>query len=384
MAEQFLTRGSGSGHGYAPRHKQTIPACHPSLKANWVWSNTYAGKVTSNPSPQPTEPLQPQESGAVPLADRITGSVLGGALGDALASGPGGSPTGGLQFTAATQLSLYSLDGLLEAVEWANQGVSADEAACIWLAYLRWLRGQGGLLPDEAPAPPLRWIDSQEVLRANRLQDSACRTGLETGEMGTRQRPVNPEANGPGAVMRSGPFGLLAWVEPETVAKLSQDAAALTHGHPAAAAAAAVFSLLVHSLLAPGTALEPAAAEAVRHAADSGVASLADAVAQAVERPAAYLAESGGTETSEQVLARGLAAVLAGMPEPDPAARFRAAVERAAAGGGAGAGAAGSVAGTLLGTFHGSSALPAADLAQLEGRATAEAMAASLIGAIGA
>lgn len=338
--------------------------------------------MTSKPSSQSTDPSQPQ--GAAPLADRLTGSILGGALGDAIGSGPGEGPDGVLQFTAATQLSLYSLDGLLEAVEWANQGVGADEAACIWLAYLRWLRGQGGALPEEAPAPPLRWIDSQEVLRFRRLQDSACLTGLETGAMGTRQRPVNPDANGPGTVMRSGPFGLLAWVEPETVFKLSQDAAALTHGHPAAAASAAVFSTLVHSLLAPGASLESAAADAVRRAADSGIAALADAVAQAVENPAAYLSGSGGAAASEQVLARGLAAVLASAPEPDPAARFRSAVELAAADGGPGAGPAGSVAGTLLGTCYGDSALPAADLARLEGRTTAETMAAALVGAIGA
>ena len=39
-------------------------------------------------------------------------------------------------------LALYLADGLLEALEWANDGVASDEAACLWLAARR-LRRNG-------------------------------------------------------------------------------------------------------------------------------------------------------------------------------------------------------------------------------------------------
>ena len=40
-------------------------------------------------------------------------------------------------------MTLYTADGLLEALEWANDGVAPDINACLWLAYLRWLGTQG-------------------------------------------------------------------------------------------------------------------------------------------------------------------------------------------------------------------------------------------------
>ena len=168
----------------------------------------------------------------------------------------------GSPFSDDTQMTLYTADGLLEALEWANDGVAADINACLWLAYLRWLGTQGVAAAGVGPVQPPRWIDAQDVLKSRRSPGNACLSGLATGEMGTVQRPVNPEAKGCGTVMRSAPFGLIPHLEPESVYKLSADAASLTHGHPSARQSAGVFSLLIHDL-SSGLGLREAAESAL-------------------------------------------------------------------------------------------------------------------------
>jgi ADP-ribosylglycohydrolase len=214
---------------------------------------------------------------------RVHGSLLGGALGDALGylvelediaairsrfgtggvTGPDASP---FRFSDDTQLTLYTVDGLVEALEWANDGVSADEMAILWLAYLRWLATQGEAPPAPAPVPPPRWIDRQEVLQHRRDPGDACLSGLLTGVMGTRRKPLNPRAKGAGALMRSAPFGLVPRIPGEMADRLTLDAAALTHGHPAAQTPAAVFSHLIRALALSELDLDAAAGSAIAHA----------------------------------------------------------------------------------------------------------------------
>ena len=154
-----------------------------------------------------------------------------------------------LRISDATQLTLYTLDALQEVVEWANQGHGADETACLWLAYLRWLGTQGERHPAEAPRPLPRPIDEHEVLHAVREPDGTVLAALRSGRMGEVERPLQPEAKGAGPVLRSSPFGLLPHVGWRTLAPLAINGAALTHGHPEAQTAAAVQS--------PATSLSP-------------------------------------------------------------------------------------------------------------------------------
>ncbi|MFQ4147352.1 ADP-ribosylglycohydrolase family protein [Arthrobacter sp. LAPM80] len=216
------------------------------------------------------------------FATRVQGTLMGGALGDAFgylvefdslvtieaAYGPsllvdlsqaGRTP----HFSDDTQMMLYTLDGLLDVLEWANDGISSDINACQWLAYLRWLKTQGIPTAEHAPEQPPRWIDRQSVLHHQRHPGNACITGLATGEMGTVFRPVNPDSKGCGTVMRSAPYGLLPNVDTETVYKISSDAASLTHGHPSARQSSAAFSWLIHGLAIRGLPLR-AAAESAR------------------------------------------------------------------------------------------------------------------------
>ncbi len=354
---------------------------------------------------------------------RIHGCLLGGALGDSLgyavefetihairtSYGPAGlrgfaDLDGGSHFSDDTQMTLYTVDGLLEALEWANSGVAADTNACLWLAYLRWLSSQGVALPDSAPFQPPRWIDSHEVLRHRRAPGNACLSGLATGEMGTVYRPVNPESKGCGTVMRSAPFGLIPYIEADAVYKMSADAASLTHGHPAARQSAGAFSLLIHALVNGGT-LRGAADQVLAHLRDGKLAKGEEPDPALLERLASALrlaAGDGGPLAAEELvealgegwvaeeaLAVGLYAVLAtapgatAVPVASPEEHFRAAIAVAVNHSGDSDSTA-SIAGNILGAHYGEECLPTDWLAALEAPGLIRGMAERLAAVTGA
>lgn len=300
-----------------------------------------------------------------------------------------GQLDGGIHFSDDTQMTLYTVDGLVEALEWANDGVAADETACLWLAYLRWLATQEVALPASAPVPQPRWIDSQEVLRHRRHPGKACLSGLATGQMGTKFRPVNPESKGCGTVMRSAPFGLVPHISEATVYKLSTDAASLTHGHPAALQSAGAFSVLVQKL-ASGSGVRTAAEHALRVVAalPDPAPELLDRLRQALElsstgtilSPEELTAQLGEGWVAEEALAVGLYAVLAtdAAAPLDPATHFRRAVAVALNHSGDSDSTA-SIAGNILGALHGEAALPSDWLEALEAPEVIRAMAQQLI-----
>ena len=371
------------------------------------------------------------ESGpsAPDLKSRIHGCLLGGALGDSLGYAVGGDSiadvrrrfgaegiTGfdavsGGTFSDETQLTLYTVDGLVEALEWANSGVGADVNACLWLAYLRWLAAQGEQAPPSAPAPQPRWIDRQAVLHQRRNPCATSISGLATGEMGTSVRPVNPTAKGCGTVMRSAPFGLIPHITPDAVYKLSADAASLTHGHPAARQAAGIFSLLVHRLVS-GEGLPEAASAVTAHARTlNGVApelperleAALHLAAKGPVTPEELTDALGEGRTAEDALAVALYAVLATVPgpgsgdagtdnagtdktatddggaEPPPVRHFREAVALAVNHGGS-SDSTGSLAGNILGALYGEECLPADWLEALETPEAVRGMASLLVG----
>ncbi|WP_426996205.1 ADP-ribosylglycohydrolase family protein [Pseudarthrobacter sp. N5] len=348
---------------------------------------------------------------------RIHGCLLGGALGDSLGYavefdaitairerfGAVGlqdfsALDGGSHFSDDTQMTLYTVDGLVEALEWANSGVGADANACLWLAYLRWLGTQGGTVPPAAPVPQQRWIDAQQVLKHRRAPGNACLSGLSTGEMGTVYRPVNPQSKGCGTVMRSAPFGLIPHIGANAVYKLSSDAAALTHGHPSARQSAAYFSMLIHHLV-EGLGLQAAAAQVL-----GGLRADAAAVPELVERleaavrlaaeaqdpevphgvldPEGLVRELGEGWVAEEAFAVALYAVLATAPKgadhSHPEEHFRAAVVLAVNHSGD-SDSTGSIAGNILGAYYGEECLPAEWLEVLEAPEVIRGMAAQLV-----
>ena len=361
---------------------------------------------------------------------RIHGCLLGGALGDSLGYavefddistirsrfGPAGlqdfsALDAGSHFSDDTQMTLYTVDGLVEALEWANEGTAADANACVWLAYLRWLATQGVPVPSSAPAPQPRWIDGQAALKHRRAPGNACLSGLASGEMGTIYRPVNPDSKGCGTVMRSAPFGLIPHIPAEAVYKLSSDAASLTHGHRSARQSAGTFSLLIHALMG-GQSLTEAADYVLDDARgrDDAEPALIDRLERSVhlaavsrQEPAAadrlgpedLVRELGEGWVAEEALAVALYAVLATAPagdiDGDPAAGTAGGVSRAgiaahfreaialAVNHRGDSDSTGSIAGNILGAFYGEECLPAAWLESLEAPEVIRGMAGQLV-----
>lgn len=354
--------------------------------------------------------IEPGAIAAPPLKSRIHGCLLGGALGDSLGYavesdsieairqrfGPAGltdfaALDGGSHFSDDTQMTLYTVDGLVEVLEWANDGVGADANACLWLAYLRWLDTQGESVPPQAPVQPPRWIDGHVVLRHRRDPGKVCISGLATGEMGTVYRPVNSDSKDRGTVMRSAPFGLIPYIASDAVYKLSADAASLTHGHPSARQSAGSFSLLIHRLVA-GDSLADAATAVLEE-----VRGLKDVAAELPERlgaaircagkgiltPEELVRQLGGGRAAEEAFAVGLYAVLATAPGADstlsPQDHFRAAIALAVNHSG-GSDSTGSIAGNILGAYYGEECLPPEWLDALEGPDVIRGMADLLVG----
>ncbi|WP_236557803.1 ADP-ribosylglycohydrolase family protein [Citricoccus sp. K5] len=205
---------------------------------------------------------------------RVLGLLSGGAAGDALgytvefsslaqirAEHGDGGLTHPLQVPAIraggtvpisddTQMTLFVLDGLLDWIEWANEGSMADPAACVWLSCLRWYRTQTGTLPEGAPEPPTRWLEEHPEMHVRRAPGKACLSGLSSRDMGLPHQPQNPESKGCGTVMRSAPYGMVPGLEDTMVVSLARRGAVLTHGHPAAWTSAAAFGLMISRLMA--------------------------------------------------------------------------------------------------------------------------------------
>lgn len=148
-----------------------------------------------------------------------------------------------------TMLALYTADGILDAVQWAGRGQPADEIACLWLSYLRWLQHQGLPAPTHAPPALPRWIDEvwPPTTQPHRGTTDTIQA-LLTGEMGQIDRPVSPQAQGDDVLLRSVPIGCLP-LERASVAIMAHKTAAITHGNSQAQASAVCAAVLVHEIM---------------------------------------------------------------------------------------------------------------------------------------
>lgn len=317
---------------------------------------------------------------------RVRGTLLGGALGDALGApvdtlsdqairqtyGPEGVvdllPAHGRRgaVTHLTQLTLFTVDGLIRAQVRRDTG-AWHPPTDLHRAYLRWAATQRDWGPDLRRADD-GWLAREEWLYARRQPTRALLLALGDDKMGTLDVPKNPDAEGPEVVGRSAPFGLLVGWEPQLVAQLAVECAAQTHGHPSAYLAAGAYAVVVHAL-ARGDSLDGAVQQARAHlAARPGHEPVSEAlqralgaVRQGLPGPA-RVAELAGPGTAPGLLS---AAVYCAMVAQDVRHGLRLAVNQAAP-----SAATAALTGSLLGALHGETALPPAWLAELEGRPT--------------
>ncbi|MFG2771646.1 ADP-ribosylglycohydrolase family protein [Streptomyces sp. NPDC048350] len=318
---------------------------------------------------------------------RVRGCLLGGAVGDAFGAGVAALPLEGIRtahgpeglmepvpaygrrgaVTAATQMTLFTVDGLIRAQVRRDTG-AWHPPTDVHRAHLRWAATQRDWGPDERRKDN-GWLAREEWLYTRRDPARACLIGLGDEILGTLDRPKNPAATDSGALVRSAPFGLLVGWEPQLVCQLAVECAAQTHGDPAAHLAAGALAVVVHGL------------------------ARGESVDGSVQRALAQLTPRPGHEPVTDALQRALGAVRQGMPnavrvtdlgadEDRAEGQLAAAVYCALVGEDIRHGlrlavnhdgpsaVTGAVTGALLGALHGETALPPAWLAELEGRST--------------
>jgi ADP-ribosylglycohydrolase len=318
--------------------------------------------------------------------ERVRGSLLAGAVGDALGAGiefdavaairaahgeagvTGFTPAYGqvAPITDDTQMTLFTAEGLIRAGVAADSGAGDDNpASVIWRAYLRWLSTQTRAGSDGGGTEP-GWLVTQPALHSRRSPGNACISGLSSGRMGTRERPANPGSKGCGAVMRSAPFGWLPW-DDARIWDLAIDCAVLTHGHPSGYYSAAAFALIIRHLII-GETLQVAVEHAIRRLRDEGP--VADESRLALEAAVALFREGeptperveqlGGGWVAEEALA---IAVYCALAAPDVESALLAAVNHSGDSDSTGA-----ITGNIVGAAQGDAALPPRWLAEVEAR----------------
>ncbi|MER5641703.1 ADP-ribosylglycohydrolase family protein [Kitasatospora sp. NPDC002227] len=326
--------------------------------------------------------------------ERVRGSLLGGAVGDALGwhvefkqldairheyggSGITELPKRG-EVTDDTQMTLFTAEGLIR-----SRLHDAEAPPALHAAYRRWLRTQY----YEMPAAPDGWLAGQQFLYARRAPGNACLSGLESnrrfvppaplGDLG----PVNSHSKGCGTVMRSAPFGL-ARLGSRRAFELAARCAQLTHGHRTGYLAAGAFAALVERVVEGVPLLQAVEETMLQTSAYTGgeetIAALERAVRIAAEGdPSAEKVERVGLGwIAEECLAIAVYAALAG-------ADAREAVVLAVNHSGD-SDSTGAVCGNLVGALYGEAALPASWTATVEGREVilqvAEDLAAAFTG----
>lgn len=201
------------------------------------------------------------------LQDKCRGSLIGGAVGDALGYavefsslnairkmyGENGivnyelNSNGIAEFSDDTQMSLFTAEGLLN--DFVGKEVLTDAYYGIKSAYLNWYCTQ-----TETRHPlPNSWIAGIKTLWFRRAPGITCMGALEALSMG---RSSQNDSKGCGGVMRVAPIGIFfashndmplpdGWDFYEMLVTAASNAAFITHGHTASSYAAGLTAFVV-------------------------------------------------------------------------------------------------------------------------------------------
>lgn len=336
---------------------------------------------------------------------RITGCLLGGAVGDALGApvefmeldeirqrfGPAGiADMSGGQVTDDTQMTIFTVEALIRAHNRFIGKGTVNTALVAHRAYLRWLTTQDGTTPayddtfamglssqrggDDGGEWAKSWLLAIPALHMRRAPGSTCLSALRSGRCGTRDRPIN-NSKGCGGLMRIAPVGLA--VDPDRAFGMGTDLAAITHGHPTGHLAAGFFAAVV-SFVVRGTDLPEAIDSAIlllceraQHEETLVAIQAAVSAARSDAAPSPEVLESLGRGwVAEEALAMTLYCALA-------ARSFRDAVLLAVNHSGD-SDSTGSLVGSLLGAHRGREVIPQDWLEHLELRELIEELAYDL------
>lgn len=312
------------------------------------------------------------------------GCLLGGAIGDALGApvefmsraqireryGERGIESFDVAYgrrgaiTDDTQMTMFTAEGLLQALSRRQSGFEESPELVVHRAYLRWLRtqhftGELGSSGSETSG----WLIGVPEVHARRAPGTTCLTALSSGQMGRPGQPFNA-SKGCGGVMRIAPCALVKEWDPF---ELGCKVAAITHGHHSGYLAAGALAFIVRAVL-EGKAVENAASGALaRLVGQPGGEECIGALRKSIELWKAE-GRNGDVErlgqgwVAEEALAIGVYAAMVG--EADPREGLRVAVNHSGDSDSTGA-----IAGNIIGAVHGEDAfsLPAFDDVELRG-----------------
>ena len=188
--------------------------------------------------------------------NRIVGSLIGGAIGDAL----------GYQIefkrnvqdkevtkykndkgiiSDDTQMTLFTANGLIwRETRGAMRGIALLPPDAVYESYLDWLDTQNNTNNHDTKNS---WIKDIKELNIPRAPGNTCISALSSGKKGTIDNPIN-DSKGCGGIMRVAPLGLYMR-NPEYAGKYAAEISAITHGHPLANIPSYVFATMIYFIL---------------------------------------------------------------------------------------------------------------------------------------
>lgn len=206
------------------------------------------------------------------LLSKIRGSLIGGAIGDALGYpvefmsdkaikqqyGKNGitryelNKNGIAEISDDTQMTLFTANGLLFGLtRMAMKSISSDLHCYVLESYKEWLQTQT-YFPEDDHFHTC-WIRNIAALNSRRAPGNTCLSALHALKSGMR---ANNHSKGCGGVMRVAPVGLFCASEnnrhanwkPKDIMELGQQCAHITHKHPMGSLPAAFLSYLIYRL----------------------------------------------------------------------------------------------------------------------------------------
>ncbi|MDR2487027.1 MAG: ADP-ribosylglycohydrolase family protein [Clostridiales Family XIII bacterium] len=179
------------------------------------------------------------------------GCLLGGATADAKSYGV--REAGKDLISDNTQLTSFTLDGLVWADDRAiNRGIYAY-VPCLFYSYQKWYYTQTGNLADKAYEFILKGeiLEWEELFARRGAGETSVSTlgGCIANSYGTLKNRIN-NANGCGGIVRVAPIGMYFWNNPEMAFRIGSESAALTHGHTNAILAAGFFAAFLAGIFA--------------------------------------------------------------------------------------------------------------------------------------
>lgn len=201
----------------------------------------------------------------------IAGSLIGGAVGDALGApvefmslvdirerfgeagivnySPAYDRLGAI--TDDTQMTLFTAEGLLRAHVRANLRGICSVRGVVSNAYLRWLETQEKSYA-ERDKDKVGWLYHVPELWALRAPGRTCLSALQAIKERKASLQAKNDSKGAGGIMRIGPVAMMFATQgnkADEVFDLSMECASLTHGHPSGFLSAAAFSVILHAVL---------------------------------------------------------------------------------------------------------------------------------------